>query len=57
MKTAKKVITSVELYCPHCKEIFVSDCGSHYWDVGEIHSNEVQACRDCGKQFKMPVIK
>jgi len=57
MKTAKKVMVGVELYCPHCDAIFVADSGSHYWDVNEIESNKQVECRDCGMPFQLPVVR
>ena len=56
MKTAKKVVVSIELTCPHCEEpIPQTNSGSLFWMVCELPATGTPlTCPYCCKQSKTP---
>jgi len=55
MKTAKKVVVSIELTCPYCEETIASPGGSLYWEVIELPAaGSPLTCFHCKKESKTP---
>jgi len=58
MKTAKQVVSSVELQCPHCSQAIPAPGGSLFWAVAELPVAGARlTCTDCGQQSKTPKVK